>query len=103
MIGNRAIGVIMTQKYEEGSAYTESQLDYFVAIADTVALAIQEKKDELNRAQNARMLEEMNYIANAVGASMSLKNLCQEIHAIIKRLIPRDELSRNFYLAVLPV
>jgi transcriptional regulator with GAF, ATPase, and Fis domain len=82
--------------------YTESNLRDFTEIVYTLSSVIQEKKNEIAQAQTALLLTEVNVIANAVGSTEHLKDLYAEIHESIKRLIPQDELSRNFYLVLLP-
>jgi len=99
MDGEESVGVAMVQIYHGEETYTEEQLYIFKELSSAISEALIEKRDDITRAQNERMLEEINNIANAVDETRDIKELCKKIHEIIKRLIPREELSRNFYLA----
>ncbi len=95
LVGDRVLGVISVQHYEDPHVYDNTHLALLEAIASQAAIALENARLYSDAQQRITELSILNEISRALASTLSVEALLEEVHRQVGRIFNTD----SFYIA----
>jgi diguanylate cyclase (GGDEF)-like protein len=97
LVGDRAIGMLAVQSYENDNAYDDADAELLGFVAIQLANSLQRRRETAERERGERLKNALYQIAALAGTDETSERFFQHVHAAVSDLLNTD----NFYIALL--